>query len=335
MQPAKLFFLIEAPNTKDNVHLDVLAQLSILLMDDDFRTNLMNAKSVKEFLQIIDDAESDKRAEVKEESADGYAVLAVTACPTSIAHTYMAAEALEQAGKKLNIAIKVETDGSGRAKNVLTAEEIQKAKCIILATDTKVPTARFEGKKVIQVKVADGIHKAEELITRANNGEEEIYHEAGNSNAKKEEEEKGGIGHQIYKHLMSGVSHMLPFVIGGGILTALAFLIDTICGYGGAASGNFGSITPLAAFFKTIGGLAMGLMGEIRKIEVPGNADRFDHRCHDHYHARCLKCGKVFDVEMDYIKDLEKQIKDAHGFQFSGHDLMFKGVCPDCQKKEK
>ena len=259
-EPAKLFFLIAAPNTKDNVHLDVLAQLSILLMDDDFRTNLMNAKSVKEFLQIIDDAESDKKAEVKEESADGYAVLAVTACPTGIAHTYMAAEALEQAGKKLNVAIKVETDGSGGAKNVLTAEEIKKAKCIILATDTKVPTARFEGKKVIQVKVADGIHKAEELVTRANNGEGEIFHEAGSSKAKAEEEEKGGVGHQIYKHLMSGVSHMLPFVIGGGILTALAFLVDTICGYGGAASGSFGSINPLAAFFNIGGGLAKRLM---------------------------------------------------------------------------
>ena len=257
-EPAKLFFLIAAPNTEDNVHLDVLAQLSILLMDDSFRQNLMAAKTVEEFLKIIDDAETAKDGEVKEKSADGYTVLAVTACPTGIAHTYMAAEALEQAGKKLGISIKVETDGSGGAKNVLTAEEITKANCIILATDTKVPTARFDGKKVIQVKVADGIHKSEELVTRAAAGDGEVYHEAGGSKASSEEE-KGGVGHQIYKHLMSGVSHMLPFVIGGGILTALAFLVDTICGYGSAGS-NFGMITPLAAFFKTIGGLSMGLM---------------------------------------------------------------------------
>ena len=257
-EPAKLFFLIAAPNTEDNVHLDVLAQLSILLMDDSFRQNLMAAKTVEEFLKIIDDAETAKDGEVKETSADGYTVLAVTACPTGIAHTYMAAEALEQAGKKLGISIKVETDGSGGVKNALTADEIAAAKCIILATDTKVPTARFDGKKVIQVKVADGIHKSEELVTRAAAGDGEVYHEAGGSKSSSEEE-KGGVGHQIYKHLMSGVSHMLPFVIGGGILTALAFLVDTICGYGSAGS-NFGMITPLAAFFKTIGGLAMGLM---------------------------------------------------------------------------
>ena len=257
-EPAKLFFLIAAPNTEDNVHLDVLAQLSILLMDDDFRKNLMAAKTVEEFLKVIDDAETAKEGEVKEESTDGYTVLAVTACPTGIAHTYMAAEALEQAGKKLGISIKVETDGSGGTKNNLTKDEIDAAKCIILATDTKVPTARFGGKKVIQVKVADGIHKAEELVTRAAAGEGEVYHEAGGSKASSEEE-KGGVGHQIYKHLMSGVSHMLPFVIGGGILTALAFLVDTICGYGSVGS-DFGMVTPLAAFFKTVGGLAMGLM---------------------------------------------------------------------------
>lgn len=257
-EPAKLFFLIAAPNTEDNVHLDVLAQLSILLMDDSFRQNLMAAKSVEEFLKVIDDAETAKDGEVKEESKDGYTVLAVTACPTGIAHTYMAAEALEQAGKKLGISIKVETDGSGGTKNALTAQEIADAKCIILATDTKVPTARFDGKKVIQVKVADGIHKSEELVTRAAAGDGEIYHEAGGSK-NSSEEEKGGVGHQIYKHLMSGVSHMLPFVIGGGILTALAFLVDTICGYGSVGA-DFGMVTPLAAFFKTVGGLAMGLM---------------------------------------------------------------------------
>lgn len=257
-EPAKLFFLIAAPNTEDNVHLDVLAQLSILLMDDDFRKNLMAAKTVDEFLKVIDDAETAKDSEVKEESTDGYTVLAVTACPTGIAHTYMAAEALEQAGKKLGISIKVETDGSGGVKNALTADEIAAAKCIILATDTKVPTARFDGKKVIQVKVADGIHKSEELVTRAATGDGEVYHEAGSSSSAGEEA-KGGVGHQIYKHLMSGVSHMLPFVIGGGILTALAFLVDTICGYGSVGA-DFGMVTPLAAFFKTVGGLAMGLM---------------------------------------------------------------------------
>ena len=188
--------------------------------------------------------------------------MAVTGCPTGIAHTYMAAEALEKAGEKMGIDIKVETRGSGGAKNVLTDQEIAEAEGIIVAADTKVPMDRFDGRQTLIVKVADGISKPEELIETVLDHKAEIYHAAG-GHAQKEEadtEEKAGVGHMIYTHLMSGVSHMLPFVIGGGIMTALAFLIDTLLGYGTVGGAAFGTCTPISAFFKYVGGLSMGLM---------------------------------------------------------------------------
>ena len=259
--PVHILFLIAAPDTKDNVHLDVLSKLSTLLMDERFTQSLIHASSVDEFLAIIDRAESKKDDMVKVETkpANGFQVLAVTACPTGIAHTYMAAEALEKKAAELGITIKVETRGSGGAKNVLTDEEIKAATTILVAADTKVPMDRFDGKKVIECKVADGINKAEALLSRAVKGDAPVYHAA--EGAKKEAgSEKSGGAHSIYTHLMSGVSHMLPFVIGGGIMIALAFLIDTIMGYGATGGSAFGTCTPLSAFFKYAGGLAMGLM---------------------------------------------------------------------------
>lgn len=264
-QPANLFFLIAAPDTEDNVHLDVLSKLSVLLMDETFTDGLRQAKSVDDFLKVIDAAESDKDEDAQDtsiqETAGSKKILAVTGCPTGIAHTYMAAEALEKKAKDLGYEIKVETRGSGGAKNVLTAEEIASADGIIVAADTKVPMDRFAGKRVVITKVANGINKPGELIEEALSGRAPVY-EAGSAggSAEKEEESKGGIGHQVYTHLMNGVSHMLPFVIGGGILTALAFLIDTLCGYGTSGGSNFGSCTPFSAFFKYIGGLSMGMM---------------------------------------------------------------------------
>lgn len=264
-QPANLFFLIAAPDTEDNVHLDVLSKLSVLLMDEDFTDGLRQAKSVEEFLKVIDAAEKDKDEDSEDTSSQepvgSKKILAVTGCPTGIAHTYMAAEALEKKAKELGYEIKVETRGSGGAKNVLTAEEIAGADGIIVAADTKVPMDRFAGKHVVITKVANGINKPGELIEEALSGKAPVY-EAGSAagSAEKEEENKGGIGHQVYTHLMNGVSHMLPFVIGGGILTALAFLIDTLCGYGTSGGANFGSCTPFSAFFKYIGGLSMGMM---------------------------------------------------------------------------
>lgn len=262
--PAKIIFLIAAPNTSDNVHLQVLSKLSVMLMDESFTNSLVNASSVEEFLSIIDKEETkkdekDAPKEAEKAESDVF-IIGVTACPTGIAHTYMAAEALEKKAAELGYKIKVETRGSGGAKNVVTDAEIAKAAAIIVACDTKVPMDRFDGKKLIECKVADGINKAEELLKRAAKGEAPVY--KAENGAKKEEvsENKGSVGHQIYTHLMSGVSHMLPFVIGGGIMTALAFLIDTICGYGATGGGNFGSMIPLSAFFKYAGGLAMGLM---------------------------------------------------------------------------
>lgn len=261
--PVKILFLIAAPNSKENVHLDVLSKLSMLLMDENFTESLIHAGSVKEFLSIIDHAE---RAKDAAESAkhdkkpkEGYRILAVTGCPTGIAHTYMAAEALEKKAAEFDVTIKVETRGSGGAKNVLTNAEIAAAEVIIVAADTKVPMERFNGKKVIECKVADGINRADNLIQRAIRGEASVYRSSGG----REEESSGetsSAGHMIYTHLMSGVSHMLPFVIGGGIMVALAFLIDTLMGYGATGGGDFGSCTPLSAFFKYGGGLAMGLM---------------------------------------------------------------------------
>ena len=268
-EPVHLIFLIAAPNTKDNVHLDVLSKLSVLLMDEDFSRALQNAKSPEEFMKIVDEADQeapdlDEKLKADEAtSEDQFRILAVTACPTGIAHTYMAAEGLEKAAKAKGCFIKVETRGSGGAKNVLTAEEIKNADCIIVAADTKVPMDRFNGKKLIEVQVSDGISKADKLIEQAMSGNVPVYTAA--ENAEVSEKKAGGSkGHQIYMQLMNGVSHMLPFVVGGGILIALAFLIDGLCvdmtSLTAEARQSFGSITSVAATLKSIGDLAFGFM---------------------------------------------------------------------------
>ena len=268
-EPVHLIFLIAAPNTKDNVHLDVLSKLSVLLMDEDFSRALQNAKSPEEFMKIVDEADQeapdlDEKLKADEAtSEDQFRILAVTACPTGIAHTYMAAEGLEKAAKAKGCFIKVETRGSGGAKNVLTAEEIKNADCIIVAADTKVPMDRFNGKKLIEVQVSDGISKADKLIEQAMSGNVPVY--TASENAEVSEKKAGGSkGHQIYMQLMNGVSHMLPFVVGGGILIALAFLIDGLCvdmtSLTTEARQSFGSITPVAATLKSIGDLAFGFM---------------------------------------------------------------------------
>ena len=268
-EPVHLIFLIAAPNTKDNVHLDVLSKLSVLLMDEDFSRALQNAKSPEEFMNIVDEADQeapdlDEKLKADEAtSEDQFRILAVTACPTGIAHTYMAAEGLEKAAKAKGCFIKVETRGSGGAKNVLTAEEIKNADCIIVAADTKVPMDRFNGKKLIEVQVSDGISKADKLIEQAMSGNVPVY--TASENAEVSEKKAGGSkGHQIYMQLMNGVSHMLPFVVGGGILIALAFLIDGLCvdmtSLTAEARQSFGSITPVAATLKSIGNLAFGFM---------------------------------------------------------------------------
>ena len=263
-EPANLIFLIAAPNTEDNIHLSVLSKLSVFLMNEEFTNSLKNAKTVEEFLQIIDEAESEKDegAEPQEtKSVDsGKLILAVTGCPTGIAHTYMAAEAIEKQAKEMGYQVKVETRGSGGAKNILTAEEIEQAAGIIVAADTKVPMDRFAGKRVVVTKVADGINKAVKLINEAVSGNAPVFESGAGDVEERKTGEKESIGHAAYKHLMSGVSHMLPFVIGGGIMVAIAFLIDTICGYGTTGGSNFGTCTPLSALFKYIGDLAMGLM---------------------------------------------------------------------------
>ena len=303
-QPTNLIFMIAAPEGGSDVHLEVLSRLSMLLIDEDFRKELLACKNVDEFLKVCDKYEAAKfpeefakdeqraddkatdgqntdaagsegtgkqkadaagskgtgkqKADAAGSKAPAYKVLAVTACPTGIAHTYMAAEALEKEGKKLGIPVKAETNGSGGAKNILTDEEIASCDGIIVAADKNVETARFDGKPVLFVKVADGIHKPAELIQKIESGEVPVHHEKGAE--KTYSKADGSIGSRIYKHLMNGVSHMLPFVIGGGILTALAFLIDTLCGYGATGGSSFGSCTPLSAFFKYAGGLAMGIM---------------------------------------------------------------------------
>lgn len=261
-EPANLFFLIAAPDTADNVHLDVLSHLSVLLIDPDFTGKLREAETVEEFKKVIEMAENEPEEEKEQTEVDANVpyVLAVTGCPTGIAHTYMAAEALERKAEELGYQIKVETRGSSGAKNVLTAEEIAKADGIIVAADTKVPMERFDGKPVIITKVADGINKPEELIRKIVDEQAPVYESEEAQETVSENTEKKGIGHAVYQHLMSGVSHMLPFVIGGGIMMAIAFLIDTLCGYGSTGGANFGSCTPLSALFKYIGGLAMGLM---------------------------------------------------------------------------
>ena len=270
-EPVTLLFLIAAPNTKDNVHLDVLSKLSVMLMDENFTTSLRNAKSVEEFLQIIDAADESAKSiddrlsdtGITTEEKKSFKLLAVTSCPTGIAHTYMAAEALEKAAKAADCQIKIETRGSAGAKNVLTAEEIAAADCIIVAADAKVPMDRFDGKKVIICQVSDGISKADRLVQQAISGEVEIFHgESGE--VKTAVAGKESVAHKIYTQLMNGVSHMLPFVVGGGILIAIAFLIDglnvDINALPADQRSNFGTITPIAAMFKNIGGVAFGLM---------------------------------------------------------------------------
>lgn len=275
-EPVTLMFLIAAPNTEDNIHLDVLSKLSVLLMNEEFTEALRNAETVEEFMGIINDADEkeagiDERlagegTAAEEETGGKVKILAVTSCPTGIAHTYMAAEGIEKAAKAKDCAVKVETRGSGGAKNVLTSKEIEEADGVIVAADAQVPMDRFDGKKVIVCQVSDGISKAGELVDRVISGDVPVYHAA---NGVEVQESKGGrssgsIGHQIYTQLMNGVSHMLPFVVGGGILIALAFLIDGLCvdmnALAEADRANFGTITPIAAQLKTIGGLAFGLM---------------------------------------------------------------------------
>ena len=273
--PAKIIFLIAAPNTEDNVHLQVLSKLSVMLMDEQFTNSLINAGSVDEFLNIIDSAEKakDEKEAAKEAKAkepvevknDDVFIVAATACPTGIAHTYMAAEAIEKKAKELGYQVKVETRGSGGAKNVLTDDEIAKAAGVIVACDTNVPTDRFDGKKVIECQVSDGINKAEELIKRIAAGDAPVFKASGKKEASHSSVGgKESVGHQIYKHLMNGVSHMLPFVVGGGILIAIAFLIDgfsvDLNSLPADQRANFGTITQAAAMFKGIGGTAFGFM---------------------------------------------------------------------------
>ena len=277
--PSRLFFEIAAPDTAADVHLEVLSKLATMIMDPDFKEALIAAKSKDEFLSLID-AKEDGKFEAAAEPAPAAAeagaqaaapvestaapaaitkkILAVTACPTGIVHTFMAAESLEQHAKKRGIPIKVETNGSGGAKNILTAAEIAEAACIIVAADKNVEMARFDGKPVIQTKVANGINKADALLDEALSGTAPIYHHAGGAAAAEESAaEDESITRQIYKHLMNGVSHMLPFVIGGGILIALAFLLDT---FDPANPGNFGSNLWYAKTFMDIGGISFGFM---------------------------------------------------------------------------
>lgn len=268
--PVTLLFLIAAPNTEDNVHLDVLSKLSMMLMDETFTESLRKAETPEQFLAIIDQADEEKKsvderlADVEEAKEDQVKILAVTSCPTGIAHTYMAAEGIEKAAKAKNCFVKVETRGSGGAKNVLTEEEIQAADCIIVAADAQVPMERFDGKKVIERQVSDGINKADELVELAISGNVPVYKSSTGGEKKQAAKSGGSVGHKIYTQLMNGVSHMLPFVVGGGILIAVAFLLDgmlvDINSLSVADRANFGTITPVAALFKNIGGVAFGFM---------------------------------------------------------------------------
>ena len=253
-KPVKLLFMIAAPNTSDNVHLDVLSRLSTMLMDSDFKNKLISAKSKEEFLKIIDETEKEKFKE-EEKKGQGYEILGITACPTGIAHTYMAAEALENAGKEMGHLVKIETQGQSGVKNKLTKEEIKNAKAIIIAADIDIDLSRFKGKKVIKAKVSDGIHKSKELIEKALKSKDiPVY--SGNGKDEEETESSDSIGSKIYRDLMNGVTHMLPFVVGGGILIAISFLLDDYS----INPSNFGMNTPVAAFFKTIGGIAFDFM---------------------------------------------------------------------------
>lgn len=253
-KPVKLLFMIAAPNTSDNVHLDVLSRLSTMLMNSNFKNKLISAKSKEEFLKIIDETEKEKFKE-EEKKGQGYEILGITACPTGIAHTYMAAEALENAGKEMGHLVKIETQGQSGVKNKLTKEEIKNAKAIIIAADIDIDLSRFKGKKVIKAKVSDGIHKSKELIEKALKSKDiPVYN--GNGKDEEETESSDSIGSKIYRDLMNGVTHMLPFVVGGGILIAISFLLDDYS----INPSNFGMNTPVAAFFKTIGGIAFDFM---------------------------------------------------------------------------
>ena len=253
-KPVNLLFMIAAPNTSDNVHLDVLSRLSTMLMDADFKNKLISAKSKEEFLNIINETENVKfKEETKQEQ--GYEILGITACPTGIAHTYMAAESLEAAGKEMGHLVKIETQGQSGVKNKLTKEEIKNAKAIIIAADIDIDLSRFKGKKILKANVADGIHKPKELIEKALT-DKNIPVYQGNGKDDSEYENSDGVGSRIYRHLMNGVTHMLPFVVGGGILIAIAFLLDDYS----IDPSNFGMNTPIAAFFKTIGGIAFDFM---------------------------------------------------------------------------
>lgn len=257
-KPSNLLFMIAAPEDGD-LHLEVLSRLMTMLMDETFRNELLSAKTADEFISVIDRKEAEKYPEnpVPAAKKEGYRILAVTACPTGIAHTYMAAEALEKAGEEMGIPLKAETNGSGGAKNVLTKEEIAAADGIIIAADKSVEMGRFDGKKLISVKVSDGIKKPKELIERVMSDSAPVYHHTGAKSSEKDTDTEG-FGRKIYKHLMNGVSNMLPFVVAGGIFIALAFLIDTLMG--APQDANFGTNSPVAAFFKTIGGYAFNFM---------------------------------------------------------------------------
>ena len=270
-EPVTLLFLIAAPDTKDNVHLDVLSKLSMMLMDEEFTKNLRNASTAEEFLEIIDKADEEKKSvderlsDITKADDSKVKILAVTSCPTGIAHTYMAAEGLEKAAKAKNCYIKVETRGSGGAKNELTDKDIEEADFIIIAADAKVPMERFDGKKLIERQVSDGINKADELIDLAIKGEAPVYKSGVRSDDEVEKTTtKKGIGHKIYTQLMNGVSHMLPFVVGGGILIAISFLIDgfavDINSLSAAERSSFGSITDAARLFNEIGNVAFKFM---------------------------------------------------------------------------
>ncbi len=253
-KPVNLLFMIAAPDTNSNIHLDVLSRLSTMLMDENFKNKLISAKSKKEFLEIINETEQEKFSE-ETKKENGYEILGITACPTGIAHTYMAAEALENAGKEMGHLVKIETQGQSGVKNKLTKEEIRNAKAIIIAADIDIDLSRFKGKKILKAKVSDGIHKPKELIEKALNGKDIPVYE-GNGKDDSEYENSENAGNKIYRHLMNGVTHMLPFVVGGGILIAIAFLLDDYS----LNPANFGMNTPVAAFFKTIGGIAFDFM---------------------------------------------------------------------------
>ena len=284
-QPARLFFMIAAPEGAADTHIEVLSNLATFLIDPDFKNALLAAPSKEAFLALIDYKENDlftpamsgldvdamkalagkddKAADTAAEaapanSAQPYRVLAVTACPTGIAHTYMAAESLERTAKDMGITIKVEKNGASGIKDALTADEIAGADCIIIAADKQVAMARFDGKPLIRTKVSNGINKAKELLTEATSGNVPVYHHtAGNDSSDNQAEATESFGRQLYKHLMNGVSHMLPFVVGGGILIALAFLFDT---FNPADPSKFGSGTPIAAMFMKIGGASFSFM---------------------------------------------------------------------------